>query len=143
MPVQCLLTVEHADKKVSLTLPMRSVPIDPPNVYDLETPRTVRGIKLALRVSANMQGTLQLRTNYTGLDVDKILSYARFANALRWEQGIFVVSAYVGPNPLHLATIELPLPFEEADRSSLLAIPLVYSPGTLEGEQDPSIGAQK
>jgi hypothetical protein len=117
IPVQCLLTVEDGDKKVSLTLPMRSVPIDPPNVYDLETPGTVPGIKLALRVSTNKRGALQLQTNYIGLDVDRILSYARFAYALRREQGIFVVSAYVGPTPLRLATIELPLPFEEADRT--------------------------
>lgn len=96
---------------------MRSIPIDPPNVYDLETPGTVRGIKLAIRVSANMRGNLEMQTNYTGLDVDKVISYARFANALRREKGMFTVSAYVGPTPLHLATIKLPLPFEEANRT--------------------------
>ncbi len=88
-PVQCLLNVDSGDEKVSLTLPMRSIPIDPPHVYDLETPGTVRGIKLAMRVSISIQGTLEMQTNYTGLDVDKIISYARFANALRRDQGTF------------------------------------------------------
>jgi uncharacterized protein (DUF433 family) len=114
--VQCLLTVEAGDEQVSLTLPMRSVPIDPPNIYYLETPGTVRGIKLAMRVSATGQGNLQLQTDYTGLETGRILSYARFANALRREEGKFTVSAYVGPIPRHLVTIELPLPFTEADR---------------------------
>lgn len=116
IPTQCLLTVEYDGEKVSLTLPLRSIPIDSPNVYDLETPGTVRGLKLAMRVSASGQGNLQLQTDYTGLDVDRILSYARFVDALRAQHGSFTVSAYAGPVPLHLVTIKLPLPFEESDR---------------------------
>src|SRR5215210_2045947 len=114
--VQCLLTVEYGDERVSLTLPMRSVPIDPPNVYYLETPGTVRGIKLAMHVSVTDRGNLQLQTNYVGLETGRILSYARFADALRREEGRFAVSAYVGPVPRHLVTIELPLSFTDADR---------------------------
>jgi hypothetical protein len=45
-PVQCLLVVEDDDEKTSLTLPMRRIPIDLPDVYELATPGTVRGIKL-------------------------------------------------------------------------------------------------
>jgi hypothetical protein len=44
--VQCLLVVEDDDEKTSLTLPMRRIPIDLPDVYELATPGTVRGIKL-------------------------------------------------------------------------------------------------
>jgi hypothetical protein len=116
VPTQCLLTVDYGDEKVSLTLPLRSMPIDPPNTYYLETPGTVQGFKLAMRISATGQGNLQLQTDYTGLDAGMILSYARFVDALRREEGRFTVSAYVGPMPLHLVTVDLPLPFEESDR---------------------------
>lgn len=116
VPTQCLLTVEYGDGKVSLTLPLRSIPIDPPNVYELETPGTVRGLKLAMRVSATGQGNLQLQTDYTGMEIGRALSYARFFDALKREDGRFTVSAYVSGAPLHLVTIELPLPFEESDR---------------------------
>lgn len=116
VPAQCLLTVEHSDGKASLTLPLLSIPIDPPNVYELETPGTVRGLKLAMRVSATGQGNLQLQTDYTGLDIGRALSYAQFVDALKREDGRFTVSAYVKGTPLHLVTIELPLPFEEYDK---------------------------
>jgi len=115
IPVQCLLAVEYGGEKTSLTLPLRTRPIAP-NVYDLETPGTVRGLNLAMRVSASGQGNLQLQTDYTGLEVGRALSYARFVDALKREEGKFTVSAYVGGTPLHLVTINLPLPFEEADR---------------------------
>src|SRR5215204_6053421 len=101
-PMQCLLTVDYGDEKVSLTLPLRSIPMDPPNEYYLETPGTVRGFRLAMRVSATGQGNLQLQTDYTGLDAGRILSYARFVDALRREEGRFTVSTYVGPILLHL-----------------------------------------
>jgi len=117
LPVQCLLTLDDDEEKVSLTLPMRVIAIDPDNVYELETPATVKGIRLVVRVSADKRGALEMQTNYTGLDAGQALSYARFANALRKVQGSFVVSAYVKGRPLHLATIELPLPFEETDRT--------------------------
>ncbi len=116
LPVQCLLVVEDGRERVSLTLPMRSTPVDPPDTYYLETPGTVRGIRLAMRVSAAGQGTLQLETNYTGLDAAKALSYARFIAALKRMEGRFTVSAYVDGTPRHLVTIRLPLPFEEPDR---------------------------
>lgn len=116
LPMQCLLAVEGGAGRVSLTLPMRSTPVDPPSVYEFETPCTVRGLKLYIRVSADGQGALQVETDYTGLDASRALSYARFLDALRWEDGRFTVSAYVKGRPLHLATIALPLPFGEDDR---------------------------
>lgn len=116
VPVQCLLVVEHGGEKISLNLPLRSIPIDPPNVYDLETPGTVRGFRLAMRVSVTGQGNLELQTDYTGLDVGRVLSYARFVDALKRKDGRFTVSAYVDGTPRHLVSVNLPLPFEETDR---------------------------
>ena len=115
-PVQCLLVVEDGDEEASLTLPMRSAQVGPPGTYHLETPRTVRGLRLAMRVSEAGQGTLQLETDYTGLDVSRAASYARFVAALKRRRGRFTVSAYVDNVPLHLVTIHLPLPFSEQDR---------------------------
>lgn len=118
LPVQCLLVVDEAGEKVSLTLPMRRTPVDLPGVYYLETPRTVPGIWLAMRISAAGQGTLQLKTDYTGLDVARVISYARFVAALKRTEGRFTVSVYVKGTPRHLVTIQLPLPFEDSDRES-------------------------
>lgn len=101
---------------MSLTLPMRSAPVDPPNTYYMETPGTVRGIWLAIHASATGQGTLQFERNYTGLDTAKALAYARFIDSLKNEEGRFSVSAYVDGTPRHLVTIQLPLPFEASDR---------------------------
>lgn len=115
IPVQCLLVVEYGSEKTSLTLPLRTIPIAP-DVYDIKTPGTVRGLKLAMRVSASGQGSLQLQTDYTGLEVGRALSYARFVDALKREAGKFTVSAYVDGKPLPLVTINLPLPFEASDR---------------------------
>lgn len=115
IPVQCLLVVEYGSEKTSLTLPLRTIPIAP-NVYDIKTPGTVRGLKLAMRVSASGQGSLQLQTDYTGLEVGRAQSYARFVDALKREAGKFTVSAYVDGKPRHLVTINLPLPFEASDR---------------------------
>ena len=115
-PVQCLLVVEDDGEQTSLTLPMRSAEVGPPGTYYLETPRTVRGLRLAMRVSEAGQGTLQFETNYTGLDVSRAASYARFVAALKRRGGRFTVSAYVDNVPLHLVTMHLPLPFSEQDR---------------------------
>ncbi len=116
LPVQCLLAVEDEGGKVSLTLPMRYTPMDVLDMHYLEIPRTVQGIRLAMRVSGAGQGTLQLETDYTGLDVTRALAYARFVAALKRPEGRFTVSAYVEGTPRHLVTVQLPLPFEEPDR---------------------------
>lgn len=116
LPVRCLLVVEGGGERVSLTLPMRSTPVEPPDTYHMETPGTVRGIRLAMSVSAAGQGTLQLETDYTGLDAARAASYARFVAALERREGRFTVSAYVDGIPRHLVTIQLPLPFEDSDR---------------------------
>jgi hypothetical protein len=114
--VQCLLVVEDGGEKVSLTLPMRSTPVDPPDTYYLETTGTVRGIRLAMCGAASGQGSLQLETDYTGLNATNALSYARFVTALKRAEGRFTVSAYVNGTPRHLVTFQLPLPFEDSDR---------------------------
>src|SRR5215212_926617 len=93
IPVQCLLTVDGGGDRVSLTLPLRSIPIAPPDVYELQTLGTVKGLKVTLRVSATGQGNLELQTNYIGLDASRALSYARFVDALKREDGRFTVSA--------------------------------------------------
>ena len=116
LPVRCLLVVEDGGEKVSLTLPMRSTPVDSPDTYYMETPGAVRGLRLAMRVSAAGQGSLQLETDYTGLDVARATSYARFVAALKGREGRFTVSAYVDNVPLHLVTIHLPLAFRDSDR---------------------------
>lgn len=116
-PVQCLLTVEHGSEKTSLTLPLRSTPVDPPNVYDLETPGTVQGLRIGMRVSATEQGTFQLDADYSGLEVGRALSYARFVDALKNGEGRFTIAAYVnGGAPKHLVSIDLPLPFDQDER---------------------------
>lgn len=116
LPVRCLLVAEGKGEKVSLTLPMRYTPVDPAGTHHFETPRTVRGLRLAMRVSAAGPGTLQLETDYTGLDAARALAYARFVVALKGSEGRFTVSAYVEGTPRHLVTIHLPLPFEDSDR---------------------------
>lgn len=116
LPVRCLLVVEDGGEKTSLTLPMRSTPVDPPYTYYMETPGTVRGLRLAINVSDAEQGTLQLETDYTGLEATLAASYARFVAALKRSEGTFTVSAYVNNIPRHLMTIHLPLPFEDSDR---------------------------
>lgn len=116
IPVRCLLMIEQDREKTSLMLPLRSILVDPPNVYDLETPGTVQGIELTMRVSATDQGNLQLQTDYAGLEIGRALSYARFVAALKGKDGTFTISAYVGGRPRHLVTVDLPLPFEDADR---------------------------
>ncbi len=116
LPVRCLLVVEDEGEKVSLTLPMRCTPVDSPDTYNIETPGTVRGIRLAMSVSVTGQGSLQLQTDYTGLETSRALAYARFVAALKGAEGLFTVSAYVDGIPRHLVSVQLPLPFSEQDR---------------------------
>ena len=122
LPVRCLLAVEDEAERVSLVLPMRVVsPVDPLAPYYAETPGTVRGFRLAVRVSESGQGALQLETDYTDLDAAEAYSYARFVAALkRPREGRFTVSAYVDNIPRQLVTIQLPLPFDELDRQRSL-----------------------
>ena len=116
LPVQCLLAVEGGGERASLTLPMRTAPTGPPGGYHMETPGTVRGIRLAMSISAAGQGTLQLETDYTGLESGRALAYARFVAALKRAEGLFTISAYVDGTPRHLVSAQLPLPFPEQDR---------------------------
>jgi uncharacterized protein (DUF433 family) len=114
--LRCLLVVENGSEKVSLTLPMRSTPVDLPDTYYLETPRTVRGMWLSMGVFAGGQGTLQVETDYTALHASRALAYARFVAALKRAEGRFTVSFYLKGIPRHLVTFQLPLPFEDSDR---------------------------
>jgi uncharacterized protein (DUF433 family) len=116
LPVRFLLAVEDGGERVSLSLRMHVTQGDPPTPYYLETPGTVRGLRLAMRFSESGQGDLQLETDYTGLDAAKAYSYARFVAALKRREGIFRVLAYAGNILRHVATIQLPLPFDESDR---------------------------
>jgi hypothetical protein len=116
-PVLCLLAVDFGDGPVSLTLPMSVDSSGAPRTYLLETPGTVPGLELRMRLSSeDMRAEFSITTDYAGVSVDKVVSYARFAEALRREQGLFKVSRYHEGRPLHLATIPLPLPFDEEDR---------------------------
>jgi hypothetical protein len=117
LPVRFLLAMEDGGERVSLSLRMHVTQGDPPTPYYLETPGTVRGLRLAMRFSESGQGDLQLETDYTGLDAAKAYSYARFVAALKRREGIFRVLAYAGNILRHVATIQLPLPFDESDSS--------------------------
>src|SRR5215210_3665418 len=120
LPLRCLLVVEAGGERVSLTLPMHVMKVDPPAPYYLETSRTVRGLRLVMRFSKSGRGDLQLETDYTGLDATKAYSYARFVAALNRREGRFTVSVYADNGPRHLVTIQLPLPFDESYRERAL-----------------------
>lgn len=117
LPVECLLVVDSEDERVSLTLPFLTDTSYAPATFKLETPATVPGLQLKIELSPeDMRGELQIQTNYSGLGVDTVLSYARLSEALRREAGRLTISAYHEGAPLHLASLDLPLPFDEADR---------------------------
>lgn len=106
------LTVEEGVKSTSLDLTLR-VELKGADGFRIETADGTQDMQFALDVGTEGQTTLNLDVRYTGLPIEKALTYARFMNALHSDQGTLSV---VRGDPVEkkIALLELPLPLDSA-----------------------------
>lgn len=106
------LTVEDGVKSTSVELTLR-VELRGADGFRIETADSTQDMEFVLDIGTEGQATLNLDVRYTGLPVEKALTYARFMNALHSDQGALSV---VRGDPVEkkIPLLELPLPLDSA-----------------------------
>ena len=108
------LIVETGRRSTSVELPLRA---DFRGIagYRIETADDVESLRFELDDNGEGRVTVNINVRYTGLQIDKALTYARFMSALYSEQGTLSVGRG-GPDGEKIPLLELPLPLEQAAR---------------------------
>lgn len=107
-PVPSKLTVEGKTRSISLELALRSD--DATSAFRLISDEA-EGVKLVLESDTDERTTFKLDTNYAGLPISTALTYARFFQALSWQEGTLFLSR-VDTSEERFELAELPLPID-------------------------------